>query len=44
MRRGLHFSPIPLNGNRRSGMIESELRRKFRAFGNSGLFFRLLTR
>ena len=43
MRRGLRFIPQAA-GKRRSGMAQTDLRRKLRAFDSGGLFFRMLTR
>ena len=42
MRCGLRFTPQ--RQPKRSGMSETELRRKLRACNPGGLFFRLLTR
>lgn len=42
MRWGLHSNPLAARG---AAMTEAELRRKLRAFGETGgLFFRMLTR
>jgi hypothetical protein len=43
MRRGLRFTP-KRQLQRRSGMAQTDLRRKLRAFDSGGLFFRMLTR